>query len=614
MSYFSGETDDISGIRKRLFIISALIFLTFGVLVLRLWQLQIIHNEKYNTLSENNRIRVLPVKSPRGYIRDRNGELLVENRPEFRLNMIPDEVPEIDQLLARLDSSVSFDDDRLRERLKSTRKFKALLVKNDLSRNELAFVEENKRDLPGTFIQIEPVRYYRHGSLAAHVLGYLGEINEKELGKGVEGGYLAGDYIGKTGLEKTYEKVLKGEKGRKLVEVDAVGRELRVLSDIEPVRGSSLILTINLKLQRLAEDLLEGKRGAIVVMDPRDGQVLAYVSKPAYDPNLFANGLRKSDWQTLSHDKAHPLQDRVRQGQYPPGSVFKIVTAVAALEEDIIDPDTTFHCPGYYFSGGRRYGDWKKGGHGEIKVHRALVESCDVFFYQVGEKVGIDTLNMYARGFGLGRRTGLSIGAEKKGLIPSRSWKKKALKQVWFPGETLSAAIGQGYVLVTPLQMAVLISGVANGGVRYVPRFVLRIESPDGRVIKHFKSRVSGSIPARKSTLIIVRQALLGVVNEPHGTGAGARVSGVWAAGKTGTAQVVGLSKGSGKEADVSKENRDHAWFVAFAPYENPSLAVVVFVENAGQTGGHYAYIAKEIIEAHLKGELNINPDLVSNR
>jgi penicillin-binding protein 2 len=351
MVYTNGNLQNAKGLRGRLSILSVLVIMLFGVLLIRLWQLQIVENEKYRTLSENNRVRTLPLKSPRGYIKDRNGELLVENRPEFKLYVIPEDVPDIKDLLAKIEGNINIDVEPLKKRLAASKKFKPVLVKGGLSRNELGYLEEHRPDLPGTFLQVEPVRFYRYGPLAAHLLGYLGEISLKELNNGARKGYLPGDYTGKSGLEKIYEDLLRGRKGHKLVEVDSLGRELRVLGDAEPLMGDSVTLTIDLKLQLLAEDLLDKERGAIMVMDPRDGQVLAYVSKPVFDPNLFASGLRRRDWIELSRDEAHPLQDRVTQGQYPPGSVFKIVTAVAALEEGIIDTETTIYCAATIASG-----------------------------------------------------------------------------------------------------------------------------------------------------------------------------------------------------------------------------------------------------------------------
>ncbi len=601
------EIEEISGIRKRLSILAIIVLSLFAVLLFRLWELQIAQKEKYRTLSENNRIRVLPIKSPRGYIKDRHGALLVDNRPVFKLYMIPEEVPNIESLLSQIGGNINVDMEALKKRLKSHHKFKPVLVKGDLSRNELAYLEEHRPDLSGTFIPVEPVRFYRYGPLASHLLGYLGEVNDDELRNSSGKNYMAGDYKGKLGLEKAYEDVLRGHKGRKFVEVNARGRELRSLGDVEPRIGNNIILTIDLELQLLAEDLLGSERGAIVALDPTNGQVLAYVSKPSFDPNLFASGMRKQDWMALKKDEGHPLQDRVLDGQYPPGSVFKIITAVAALEEGVINEGDTYYCPGYYYFGGRAYRDWKKGGHGVVNIHRALVESCDVFFYQVGNKLGIDLINKYARGFGLGKTIGTILGREKPGLIPSTAWKRASLNKPWYPGETLSAAIGQGYVMVTPLQMAVVISSIANGGTIYLPQFVLHIEDADGRITRSFRPQALGSIPATPKTLKIVRKALWGVVNEPHGTGYKARIPWADVAGKTGTAQVIALGKIDGKEKDaIPKKHLDHAWFVSFAPFDNPVIAIALLVENAGRGGGSYAYIAKKLIENYLGREKNL--------
>lgn len=614
MLFGNTETLGITEIRKRLLILSVLVLISMGVLFIRLWQLQISQSEKYRTLSESNRIRVLPVKSPRGYITARNGALLVENRPEFKLYLIPEEVPDVEELLSRMENNISMDMELVKELLASSKKFKPVLVKDDLGRNELAFLEEHRPDLPGTFIQVEPVRFYRYGPLAAHLLGYLGEISEKELKNRARDRYMLGDYMGKSGLEKAYDRELRGLKGRKFMEVDALGRELRPLGDIEPTIGNIVTLTLDLDLQILAEDLLHEERGAILVMDPRDGQILAYVSKPAFDPNLFASGLRKEDWEGLSNDKTHPLQDRVMQGQYPPGSVFKIITAVAALEEEIINEETSVYCPGHYYFGKRIYRDWKRSGHGVVNLHRALVESCDVYFYQVGEKVGVDTLHKYAKGFGLGKALDIALGRGQPGLIPSSTWKTEERNEPWFPGETLITAIGQGYVLVTPMQLAVMISAIANGGTLYLPQFVERVENQEGRIIKRFKPQELGTIPATPATLAIIRKALWGVVNDPEGTGKGARLPWVEVAGKTGTAQVVRQKTWNRNQTDTQKELLDHAWFVSFAPLEEPSIAMVILIENAGKGGSRYAHIAKKIIKAYLSKQTKTGVNETSSR
>lgn len=598
MLFDETEKEEIKGFKKRLSLLSVLVLLLLGVLLTRLWQLQIMQGEKYRTLSENNRVRVLPARTPRGYIKDSRRELLVESRPVFKLYLMPEEVPDVESLLAQIEPNISVDMEGVRRRLASANKFKPVLVKDDLSRDELAYLEEQRPELQGTFIEAEPVRYYRYGPLAAHLMGYIGEVSEEELKSAARDTYMPGDYLGKSGLERAYDHELKGRKGGKFVEVDALGREVRSLGNVEPIMGNTIILTLDLELQLLAEGLLGNERGAIVALDPTNGQILAYASKPSFDPNLFSNGIGRGEWAELIRDRAHPLQDRVIYGQYPPGSVFKIITAVAALEEKVIDTNTTFYCPGYYYFGGRIFRDWKKEGHGMVSLHRGLVESSDVYFYQVGLRVGVDNIYKYARGFGLGKPIGTVLGSDKSGLIPSTSWKRAALNEPWYQGETLSVAIGQGYVLVTPMQLAVMISAVANGGTLYLPQFVKQIEDLEGRTIKAFRPQVMGSVPASPDTLDIIKKGLWGVVNEPNGTGHRARIPWTDVAGKTGTAQVVGLNKRW--YGDSIKESLDHAWFVSFAPVKDPRIAVVVFVENAGRGGGSYAYIAKNLIETYL--------------
>jgi penicillin-binding protein 2 len=358
------------------------------------------------------------------------------------------------------------------------------------------------------------------------------------------------------------------------------------------------VLTLDLGLQQLVEEEMAGQAGAIVVMDPRTGEILALGSKPAYDPNLFVTGISAANWMRLLKDPRKPLQNRAIQGQYAPGSTYKIIMATAALEEGIITPKTTVQCNGHFPFGNRVFKDWKQGGHGPVTVHSALVQSCDVFFYTMGQRLGIDTIARYARGFGLGAPTGFDPVHEKPGLVPSTAWKRAARGEPWYPGETISAAIGQGYNLLTPLQLLNVISAVASGGTLYKPQLVKRLETPGGKVVQEFGPQRLGDIPARPETLRIVQQALWGVVNEPHGTGWRARLATVGVAGKTGTVQVIANSPKGDK---LPERFRDHGWFVAYAPAENPQLALVIFGEHGGRGGSTYAPIARRIVEYHFQ-------------
>lgn len=584
--------------RRRLIALTAGLVLGFVVLLLRLWYLQVIEGERYATLSENNRIRAIPQRDIRGRILDRHGKVLVDNRPSFTLSVLPEETPKLELLVPRLKDQLPIRWEEVESRLKWAHAYRTIQLARDLTREQVAYVAERRWDLPGVFLDVEHVRHYKYGELAAHLFGYIGEINEDQLKEARSQGYRMGDYIGQAGVEKQFERALRGEKGAREVEVDALGRELQLVQEREPGPGMNLVLTLDLDLQQLVEEEMAGQAGSIVVIDPRNGEILAMVSKPAYDPNLFVTGISHADWMRLLKDPRKPLQNRTIQAQYPPGSTYKIVMAIAGLEEGVITPKTTVQCNGLFPFGNRVFRDWRKGGHGPVNVHSALVQSCDVFFYTLGHRLGIDTIARYAKGFGLGSPTGLDPIHEKPGLVPSTAWKRKARGEPWYPGETISAAIGQGYNLVTPIQLVNVISAVANGGVLYKPRLVKRLETPDGRVIQQFGPERLGEVPARGETLRIVQQALWGVVNEPRGTAWRARLEQVGMAGKTGTVQVISNSPKGDK---LPERFRDHGWFVAYAPYDDPQLAIAILGEHGGRGGSTYAPIARKIVAHYFK-------------
>lgn len=590
--------ENLSGIKQRLLIFAFFLLFLLSIVVARLWYLQIIKGETFNNLSENNRIRATSIKSPRGKIMDRNGQLLADTRPSFNLQILAENVPDMDNTLQALNRIIGIDRQEAKKKIKQYPQFKEVILKRDISRAEVAYIEEHKLDFPGLSIEVEPRRNYLLENLASHLLGYMGEINETQLRSFRGNGYKPGDFVGQYGLEKEFESYLRGKLGRQEIEVDAYGRELRVLDEIEPVQGYNLVLTIDNRLQTLAEELLGNENGAIVAMNPQTGEILAMASKPLFNPNLFAGGIGTGDWVQLTKNSNYPLTNRAIQGQYPPGSVFKILVALAGLEEGVITPNTTFFCPGYFIFGGRSYACWKKSGHGYVNVYNALVNSCDVFFYNVGVRLGVDNIAKYAKGLGLGKPTGLLLTSEKGGLVPSSAWKKDVKGEPWYPGETVSVSIGQGYNLVTPLQLAKMLSAVANGGKLYLPFLVLRIENLFGETIKTFRPKIEGYAPAHFENLEIIRKGLKGVVNDQGGTGWRAKTEEVTISGKTGTAQVISYFEEDGKTGP--KKFQDHAWFVAFAPYEKPEIVVVVFVENAGRGGATLAPLAKELIKLYL--------------
>jgi penicillin-binding protein 2 len=461
-------------------------------------------------------------------------------------------------------------------------------------------VETHQFDLPGVELRISPRRNYPQNGTAAHLLGYVGEISPEQLKDLKEKGYGLGDEIGQSGMEKKWEKFLRSRRGGQQVEVDALGRPVRILLERQPVPGKSAFLTLDRDLQETAYRALKGKEGAIVVMEVRSGAILALVSTPAFNPNAFANGMTRKEWRVLAQDEMNPLNNKATRGKYPPGSTFKIVVAIAALEEDLIQPETRIFDPGYFAVGNRKFRGWKKGGHGWVDLHKAIVQSSDVYFYGLGQQLGIDRIARYARTVGLGEKTGVALDGEKDGLIPDSVWKKNRIGQPWFPGDTPSAAIGQGYVSVTPLQMANLMTTIANGGTLYRPWFVRKVESADGTLIQEYGPQKIRTVPMKDSTLVHIRRALRDVVNSRSGTGGKARSGMVGIAGKTGTAQVVAMRNGSVKSEELPYVIRDHAWFVAYAPVEQPEIALAVLVEHGGHGGSAAAPLAKTLIEKYF--------------
>ncbi|MBI2877457.1 MAG: penicillin-binding protein 2 [Candidatus Tectomicrobia bacterium] len=590
----------IAGLKARLFLLRGGIFLLFVLLLLRLWHLQVINGGEFRKMAENNRVRAITVQGPRGILYDRHKRVIASSRPAFNLTVVPDDLQDLDAILRLFKGHIDLDLEEVKKKVKSAYLYASLVLKRDISRQELAFIEEHKIYLPGINLQIQPLRYYRYNDLASHILGYLGEISDRQLKAQSDGEYRMGDMIGQYGLEKELEPFLKGMRADRLLEVDALGRELKLLRPEQFVPGRSMVLTLDLDIQQAAEELLAatGKAGAVVVLNPSTGEVLAMASKPSFDPNLFPSGVPRKAWSGLIRDKKHPLQNRAVQGIYPPGSVFKIIMATAGLELGLIRPDTAVYCPGSFYFGGRSFRCWRKRGHGTVSLHRALVESCDVYFYQLGRRLGIDNIAKYSHLYGFGERSGVGLDHEKTGTVPSTAWKRKRFRQPWYPGETISVAIGQGYNQMTPIQMAVMMSVVANGGKVYRPHLVKRVEAPDGRVVKEAKPDLRWKLPVKPENLELIQKALRGVVHEPGGTASKARSTqpGVEVAGKTGTAQTIGGEKYGMKGI----ETEDHAWFVAYAPFKDPQMAMTVLVEHGGHGGSAAAPIAGAIIERYF--------------
>jgi len=580
-------------LRGKIAIFAMLTTVGCALIAMRLWHLQVMQYTTLSTKSESNRIREFTIEGLRGKIQERNGVTLVDNRPAFYLSAVPEDMDDPDKEIGFLASRMGIDAKSSLENIGAAKSFQTVTLKRDLSRNEVAFIEEHRLDLPGVFMEIKPVRSYVYGEMAAHFLGYLGAISEGQLLKPEFAMFSRSDFIGQAGAEKRFENALRGAKGLKRLEVDAAGREISHLGDIPPKAGGDLRLTLDLEAQAAAEKAFEGKMGAAIALDPQTGETLAFVSKPSFDPNNFAYGINAAEWKKLVEGEFHPLQNRAIQGQYPPGSTYKVVMAAAALQEGVITPATTFYCPGHFTFGNKTYRCWKKEGHGSVNVHLALVQSCDVFFYNVGLKLGINKAAAYVNGFGLGEKSGIDPATEKPGLIPTTGWKERTRKEKWILGETVSCAIGQGFVLVTPVQMARMIAAVANGGKLVTPRIVRDEVARAGEKVR--------TVPVSPQNLEIVRAALRGVINEPHGTAGSLRNGPFEYAGKTGTAQVLKMKQGDyTKSQNLEFKYRDHAWFVAFAPFDNPKIAVAVIAEHAGHGGEAAAPIARAIMDAYL--------------
>jgi penicillin-binding protein 2 len=568
------------------------LIVTMIILSIRLWHLQIMQGNEMRQQSEMNRIRIKKVLAPRGIMFDKMGKILADTRPSFNLYITPEDIKDFNQTVDGLSSLMGIDREEIIEKLKAASNFPSsfpVKIKDDVSMDELAKVEANRIYLPGVSIQIEPKRNYPYGKMMAHTLGYVSEISGEELKQEKYRTYSPGDYIGKYGLERMYESYLRGIDGEKRVEVDAMGREVRTLEMKDPIPGNNMYLNINLDVQMVVEKALEGKRGGCIALEPKTGAVIALASRPAFDPNKFASGIKKEDWQAIALDKAHPLQNRVIQGRYPPGSTFKILTALKALEDGLINANTSYGCRGGFPFGNRVFRCWKKGGHGAVNVHRGIVESCDVFFYNIGLRLGVDRIHSFGTSVGLGKLSGIDLPNEARGLLPSSEWKKKTYGAPWYEGETVSVAIGQGAVWLTPVQLAQLSSFVANEGITFKPQIVNKIVGPDGKTQKIFEPVVTADIKMKKQVFKIVKEGMQGVVNEKSGTAYGSRIENVHMSGKTGTAQTTPVQ---------GKDLGDHAWFIAFAPSEDPAVAISVLVEYGGHGSSQAAPVAKAISES----------------
>ncbi|RMD86941.1 MAG: penicillin-binding protein 2 [Candidatus Dadabacteria bacterium] len=584
-----------------------IVLAAFSILVIRLWYLQIFKGDYFRNLSENNRMRTVYIEAPRGIIYDRTGARLAANRPSFNVELVTEDCPDEKSTIRRLEKILGMEEgfiSRQNHDLNKRRKpFEPKILLRDVSRNTVAKILSRRFLLPGIIVSSVPTRQYIHGKLAAHLLGYIREISRVQLSKPAYKEYRAGDFVGQSGVEGRYEKILRGVRGLQRIEVNAVGARISEF-EFEPERmGNDIYLTIDHRLQKAAEEALAGKKGAVVALEPFTGEVLTMASAPSFNPNLFTAQISPNQWKKLTDKSQLRLTNRAIQGAYPPGSVFKLVMAAAALMEGVVKPNEKIHCGGYISFADRRYHCHKRSGHGDIDLYSAIVQSCDVYFYNLGQRLGIDRINQYARDFGLGSLTGIDLAGEVRGLVPSPQWKRHAFKekerQIWYPGETLSVSIGQGALTVTPLQVAVAVSALVNGGWVMKPFVVKKIVSSDKEEIDVFKPIRIRKVHVSEGVLEIINKAMIGVVNDAKGTGHRAQLEGfsVVVGGKTGTAQVVSLDN-HGKEQHLN----DHAWFAGFAPVEKPEIVVVALIENGGHGGVAAAPVVKKVMEAFFAG------------
>ena len=607
----------------RIGLIALIMLAAFAIFVVRLFQLQIVEGADLASRSQRNSIRTLRLEAPRGDIVDREGRVLATTRPAFRVRVIPSELRSPDRTYRVLGELIDRDKEELADLVgnpRGRRRFQPVPLETDLSYLQRARVESHRYALPGVVTDMTPRRHYVGDRSAAHLLGTIGEIDAKELGRDIVPRYHSGDVVGKSGLEHRQEAHLRGKLGGRNIVVDVAGQEMEVIDEVEPVPGGRIVLTIDLDLQLAAEAAFRSEdpatpahRGALVALDPRNGEVLAMVSEPAYDPNSFAGGIDTETWNDLVSDDSRPLRNRAISGQYPPGSTYKAVVAVAGISEGILDPDEKIFCPGEYRLGRHTYRCWKREGHGEVNLDQAVLGSCDVYFYQLGVELGVDKIAQYAKKFGFASPTGIELQGEMPGLIPTREWKERARGERWLKGETVSASIGQGFNLSTPIQLAQAFATFANGGTLYRPHLIKHVEAWDGSAREYPERQPPVETGIDTQAIERVRQSLVATVSDPQGTGARARVEGVVVAGKTGTSQVVRLEQIQGlKDEEIPIRYRDHALFAAFAPAEAPEIALAVVVEHAGKGGGAIAApIAQKVLAAYFqKHPPKVEPEL----
>lgn len=600
---------DINIFRVRAVLAGIACVLIVLLLIVRLINLQIVNHELFSTLSLNNRLQLRAVAPTRGLIYDRNGAVLAENRPIYLLEITPEEVGDLNATLTALGQIISLRDseiERFRESLRRKRRFEPVPLRFNLNEIEVAHFAVNRHRFPGVDIAARLSRYYPFGPSAAHVLGYVGRIDERDMETIDASNYRATTHIGKLGVERFYETELHGTAGYRQAEVNVQGRVLRVIEEQLSIPGKDLYLNLDMDLQQVAERALGEEWGSVVAIDPRDGAVRVLVSKPAFDPHPFVNGISTEDYNALQNSEARPLFNRALIGQYPPGSTIKPFMGLAGLETETRREEDRIHCRGFFQLPGdsRRYRDWKKTGHGAVDLEESIAQSCDVYFYDLANRMGIDAMAEFLGRFGLGKLTGIDVPGEKAGLIPSTAWKRQRIGMPWFPGETLSAGIGQGYMLTTPLQLAHATALLAAGK-SYPPRLLAATQAPGQSPVIAGKQESEPLMIRSQEHLQAIHKAMVAVVHGERGTARGSgRGAKYRIAGKTGTAQVISIAQDAEYDEElISKRHRDHALFVAFAPAEAPRLAIAVLVENGGHGSSAAAPVARKVFDRFFAKE-----------
>lgn len=604
---------EIAGFRQRILIAAGFVVILFMILLARFFYIQVIEHQHYFALAESNRISLLPIAPNRGIILDRNGVVLAHNYSAYTLELTPAKIDDLDATIDQLSKLVSITAANRRQfdkMLAESRNFDTLPLRTKLTDAEVARVAANRYRLPGVDVKARLFRQYPQGTSASHLIGYIGRMNDADVAALQKSGrydnYRGTDHLGKVGIEQSYETQLHGTTGAEQMETDANGHAVRSLARVAPASGDTLILYLDSKLQTIAEQAFGDRRGALVALDPKTGGILAFVSRPDFDPNLFVDGIDSTDWDALNNSPDHPLINRALRGAYPEGSTIKPFMALAGLYYGVRNANDEIFDPGYFSLPGstHRYRDWKPGGHGMVDMHKSIVVSCDTYYYRLANDMGIDRMHQYLSQFGFGRKTGIDLNGELAGVLPSREWKARHSKQPWYPGETVIAGIGQGYNLATPLQLAVATAALANGGTVMQPQLVRTII--DGRTGQReaVPIRVIDRIAIPPAQLKIIVDAMIDVTR-PGGTAAAASAGAPYLiAAKTGTAQVVGIRQNEKYDArHVSAANRDHALFIAFAPAEAPKIAIAVLIENGGHGGSAAGPIARAVMDYYLLGK-----------